>query len=65
MNEMHHEESGSTAPSGMMAPSTMHWARLKGAAFLTGICIAVIVSMVGWLGGLALVVLEICQLLFS
>jgi len=45
-------------------PTTRLWARLKGAAFLTVVGVAVVVSMFGWLGGLALAVIDLCEIFF-
>lgn len=45
-------------------PTTRFWTRLKGAAFLTVVGVAVVVSMFGWLGGLALVALDLCEIFF-
>jgi hypothetical protein len=65
MNEMHHSETGSMAvPADLRPRSPMLWTRLRRAAFLTGISVVVVVSMVGWLGGLAMVVLELCEIFF-
>ena len=38
---------------------TSRWTRLKGAAFLTVVGAAVVVAMIGWLGGLALIMLDL------
>lgn len=65
MNNTHHGETGSTAEADSKPRDAMLWTRLKGAAFLTGVGVAVVVAMFGWLGGLALAMLEICEFFFS
>lgn len=39
------------------------WARFKRAAFLTMAGVVVVISMFGWLGSLALAVLDLCAML--
>ena len=46
-------------------PDRMSWVRLKGAAFLTVAGLVVVISMFGWLGGLALALLDLCAIFVS